>query len=43
MAAVVIPVIGGMVWMIDYRISFMAGAVMSAISLLAVQKIPSQT
>lgn len=39
-AAVVMPVIGGIVWMIDYRIPFIAGAVMSLISLLAVQKIP---
>jgi len=39
-AAVVMPVIGGLVWMIDYRIPFVAGACMSLISLLAVQKIP---
>ncbi|MDW7772241.1 MAG: MFS transporter [Desulfobulbaceae bacterium] len=39
-AAVVMPVIGGLVWMIDYRIPFIAGAAMSLISLLAVQKIP---
>jgi hypothetical protein len=37
LAAVVLPVIGGALWMIDYRIPFLAGAVMSAISLLAVQ------
>lgn len=36
-AAVVIPVIGGIVWMIDYKIPFLAGAVMSLISLTAVQ------
>lgn len=40
-AAVVIPVLGGLVWMIDYRIPFVVGAIMSTISLLAVQKIPS--
>jgi hypothetical protein len=39
MAAVVIPVLGGMVWMIDYRIPFVGGAVLSAMSLMAVQKI----
>lgn len=37
-AAVVLPVIGGIVWMIDYRIPFWAGAVMAVISLSAVQK-----
>lgn len=36
-AAVVMPVIGGALWMIDYSIPFIAGAVMSGISLLAVQ------
>nr|WP_320048332.1 MFS transporter [uncultured Desulfuromonas sp.] len=36
-AAVVMPVIGGALWMIDYSIPFIAGAAMSAISLLAVQ------
>lgn len=39
-AAVVLPVLGGIVWMVDYRIPFIAAAVMSGISLLAVQKIP---
>jgi len=38
-AAVVIPAIGGIVWMIDYRIPFLAGAAMSVISLTAVQLI----
>ncbi len=37
-AAVIIPVIGGLSWMIDYRITFVAGAIMSCISLIAVQK-----
>lgn len=36
-AAVVIPAIGGMLWMLDYRIPFFAGAIMSLISLIAVQ------
>jgi predicted MFS family arabinose efflux permease len=39
-AAVVLPVLGGIVWMVDYRIPFIAAAVMSGISLIAVQKIP---
>jgi len=39
-AAVVMPVLGGLVWMIDYRIPFVAGAFFSLISLFAVQKIP---
>ena len=36
-AAVVMPVIGGALWMIDYSIPFIAGSVMSGISLVAVQ------
>ena len=36
-AAVVLPFLGGLVWMIDHRIPFIAGAVMSGISLTAVQ------
>ncbi len=40
-AAVVIPVIGGALWMVDYKIPFVAGAVMSFVSLVAVQWIPS--
>ncbi|MDW7643931.1 MAG: MFS transporter [Desulfuromonadales bacterium] len=39
-AAVVIPAIGGALWMVDYSIPFVAGAVMSLISLVAVQRIP---
>jgi hypothetical protein len=38
-AAVVIPAIGGIIWMIDYKIPFLIGAAMSLISLLAVQLI----
>jgi len=38
-AAVVLPAIGGVLWMIDYRIPFVGGAVFSLVSLLAVQKI----
>ena len=39
LAAVFLPAIGGMLWMIDYRIPFVAGACMSFISLIAAQKI----
>jgi predicted MFS family arabinose efflux permease len=39
-AAVVMPAIGGLLWMVDYRIPFIAGAVFSLVSLLAVQRIP---
>jgi len=40
-AAVVMPVIGGALWMVDYRIPFVVGAIFSMVSLLAVQRIPS--
>ncbi len=38
-AAVFLPVIGGYLWMVDYRIPFIVGACFSGISLIAVQKI----
>jgi len=38
-AAVILPAIGGVLWMMDYRIVFLAGAAMSLMSLLAVQAI----
>lgn len=38
-AAVVLPVIGGLLWMVDYRIPFVAGAGFSLVSLLMVQRI----
>ena len=41
-AAVVIPAIGGLMWIVDYRIPFIAGAVMSAISLTLVQFIKTE-
>ena len=43
-AAVVLPTIGGMLWLVDYRIPFIAGAGMSLISLMLVQwiRIPAQ-
>ena len=39
-AAVFLPALGGMLWMVDYRIPFIGGAVLSVISLTAVQWIP---
>jgi hypothetical protein len=39
-AAVIMPAIGGALWMVNYRIPFVAGAVLSLVSLLAVQRIP---
>jgi hypothetical protein len=38
-AAVFLPALGGLLWMIDYRIPFIAGAIMSLVSLMAVQMI----
>ena len=38
-AAVVLPAVGGLLWMIDYKIVFIMGAMMSMVSLLAVQRI----
>jgi len=32
-----LPALGGILWMLDYRIPFIAGAGMSAVSLMAVQ------
>jgi len=40
-AAVVLPALGGLLWMVDYRIPFFIGAGFSLISLLATQKIPA--
>ncbi len=42
-AAVVMPAIGGALWMIDYRIPFVVGAAFSLVSLVAVQRIPRPT
>ncbi len=39
-AAVVLPVVGGALWMVDYRIPFILGAVLSFVSLLATRRIP---
>lgn len=40
-AAIILPCLGGLLWMVDYRIPFIAGACMSCISLAAVQRIGS--
>jgi hypothetical protein len=41
-AAVIIPFAGGLLWLIDYRIIFIAGSVLSALSLTLCQLIPAQ-
>ncbi len=38
-AAVLLPAIGGLLWIVDYRIPFVCGAILSIISLVAVQQI----
>ncbi len=38
-AAVFLPALGGLLWVIDYRIPFIGGAIMSLVSLIAVQMI----
>jgi len=35
--AVIVPVIGGVAWMVDYKIPFLGGAALSACSLMLVQ------
>jgi hypothetical protein len=40
--AVLFPVLGGILWMVDYRIPFIAGALLSLVSLIAVQLINGQ-
>ncbi|NCD32616.1 MAG: MFS transporter [Spartobacteria bacterium] len=41
-AAVIIPALGGLLWLLDYRIVFIAGTVLSIASLALCQLIPSQ-
>ncbi|WP_305045877.1 MFS transporter [Geoalkalibacter sp.] len=41
-AAVVLPVVGGALWMLDYRIPFIFGAVLGAMNLIAVQFIKTE-
>jgi len=38
-SAVFLPAIGGFLWLVNYRIPFICGAALSAVSLLAVQRI----
>jgi predicted MFS family arabinose efflux permease len=38
-AAVFLPAVGGYFWIIDYRMPFVAGAVLALVSLIAVQRI----
>lgn len=41
-AAVFLPVIGGLLWLVDYRIVFVAAAILSLVSLMIVQLISGQ-
>jgi predicted MFS family arabinose efflux permease len=36
-AAVMLPVVGGMLWMVDYRIPFLGGALLACLSFVSVQ------
>jgi len=38
-STVIAPAVGGFLWMIDFRIPFLFGSVLSVVSLIAVQKI----
>ena len=39
-AAVVLPLLGGLLWMVDYRIPFLAGSLLAVIALCAARLIP---
>ncbi len=41
-AAVIIPFVGGLLWLLDYRVIFIAGAAISALSFGLCQLIPAQ-
>lgn len=41
-AAVVVPVFGGMLWVLDYRIPFYMGAALAVLSLLLAQRIDAE-
>ncbi|MBL0714722.1 MAG: MFS transporter [Desulfosarcina sp.] len=41
-AAVVLPAAGGILWMVDYRLPFVGGALLALCSLAAVQRIPTR-
>ena len=40
LAKFVLPAAGGILWMVDYRLTFIGGALLAFCSLLAVQRIP---
>ncbi|MCT4638649.1 MAG: MFS transporter [Bacteroidales bacterium] len=42
-SAVVIPVLGGILWLVNWQIPFIAGAVLGVVSLVFVQKIPCKS
>lgn len=42
LVAVILPVTGGLLWMVDYKIPFILGAILSLFSLFLVQKIKSE-
>ncbi len=41
-AAVVLPVLGGLLWLVNYQLVFLGGALLSVCSLILVQAIPGQ-
>jgi hypothetical protein len=41
-AAVVLPAVGGILWLVSYRIPFLLASALSLISLLAVQRMPGK-
>lgn len=41
-AAVVLPVLGGLLWLVNYKIPFIVGALLSLMSLILVQFIPAE-
>jgi hypothetical protein len=40
-AAVILPAAGGILWIVDYRLTFIGGALLALCSLVAVQRIPT--
>lgn len=41
-AAVLLPVLGGLLWLVDYRIPFLIGALISLLSLFSAQSVTAQ-
>ena len=41
-AAVILPVLGGLLWLVDYRLVFFSGALFSLVSFILAQQIDSQ-